>query len=142
MKIKLLIGFIICTLLASLNIGFVKIFPKNMHCFSWPITINFFVFFLYWFDKRQAMKSGIRIPNTILYILAIVGGIIGTLAGMYSFRHKTKKILYILNMWVIFIIYIVSIYSFFHWSELQVAIGDWFESIINAIFQAFGLDKQ
>jgi len=137
MKITLLIGFIICTILVALNIGFVKIFPENMYLFSWPITINFFVFFLYWFDKRQSIKNGIRIPNTILYILAITGGIVGSLAGMYCFRHKTKKIIYILNMWVIFILYIIVFCSYFYWSELQILLGDWFEAILNSIYSKF-----
>ncbi|KPA11360.1 membrane protein containing DUF1294, partial [Candidatus Magnetomorum sp. HK-1] len=111
MQIKLLIGFIICTILIVLNIGYFKIFPEDFHLFSWPITVNIFTFFLYWFDKRQSTKNSIRIPNVIMYILAIFGGIFGTLMGMYCFRHKTKKIVYILNMWVILILYGIAYYG-------------------------------
>ncbi len=32
-----------------------------------------------------------RIPEKSLFLLAIVGGSVGLLAGMYSFRHKTRK---------------------------------------------------
>jgi len=133
MKIKMLIGFIVATILIALNIGFVKIFPENMYLFSWPITVNFFVFFLYWFDKRQSIKNGIRMPNSILYVLAITGGIVGSLTGMYCFRHKTKKIIYILNMWVIFIVYLIVFYAWFNWSELQVIFGDWFAAMFNQV---------
>jgi uncharacterized membrane protein YsdA (DUF1294 family) len=129
----MLIGFIITTILIALNIGFVKIFPENMYLFSWPITVNFFVFFLYWFDKRQSIKNGIRMPNSILYVLAITGGIVGSLTGMYCFRHKTKKIIYILNMWVIFIVYLIVFYAWFNWSELQVIFGDWFAAMFNQV---------
>jgi uncharacterized membrane protein YsdA (DUF1294 family) len=129
----MLIGFIVATILIALNIGFVKIFPENMYLFSWPITVNFFVFFLYWFDKRQSIKNGIRMPNSILYVLAITGGIVGSLTGMYCFRHKTKKIIYILNMWVIFIVYLIVFYAWFNWSELQVIFGDWFAAMFNQV---------
>jgi uncharacterized membrane protein YsdA (DUF1294 family) len=138
MRIKLLIGFIISTILVIMNIGFLKVFPDEFHLFSWPVTLNVFTFFLYWFDKRQSIKNGIRIPNMIMYILAITGGIIGTLMGMYCFRHKTKKIIYILNMWVILILYGVAVYAYFHISDIQQYLVQLLDHMKQYIYSFFG----
>ena len=48
--------------------------------------INFYV----WVDKQQAIKQQWRISEKTLFILAIFGGAIGGVFGMYLFRHKTK----------------------------------------------------
>lgn len=54
------------------------------------IGINVLTFLLYGIDKWKAQKSKWRIPEETLIWLAIVGGSIGALLGMYIFRHKTK----------------------------------------------------
>ncbi len=41
-------------------------------------------------DKRRAKKHLWRIPERTLFFLSALGGSIGTWAGMYAFRHKTK----------------------------------------------------
>ena len=42
-------------------------------------------------DKRKAKRGSWRIPEQTLFIITAIGGGIGTIAGMYKFRHKTKK---------------------------------------------------
>lgn len=42
-------------------------------------------------DKRLARKKRRRIPEAALILSAVLGGGIGALAGMYLFRHKTRK---------------------------------------------------
>ena len=54
------------------------------------IVINILTFLLYGIDKWKAQKGKWRIPEETLIWLAIVGGSIGALIGMYLFRHKTK----------------------------------------------------
>ena len=44
-----------------------------------------------WYDKHQAKKDRWRISEKTLFILALIGGSIGGIAGMYTFKHKTKK---------------------------------------------------
>jgi len=119
MKVVWLIGFILFTILVTLNIVFIKFTPENIHIYTWPITINVFAFFLHWFDKRQSITKSIRIPNIIFYIIALSGGILGSLMGLYCFRHKTKKILYVLNLWIIFIFYTLAIYIFYNFDEVK-----------------------
>lgn len=54
------------------------------------ILINAVAFFLMLADKQKAKKKQWRIPETTLIGSALIGGSIGALAGMYTFRHKTK----------------------------------------------------
>ena len=56
------------------------------------IVINLIGFFVMWLDKRKAIKGSWRIPEKTLFLITALGGGIGTIAGMYTFRHKTKKL--------------------------------------------------
>lgn len=55
------------------------------------LLVNLFTFFLLAEDKKRAKKDMWRIPERTLVLFALFGGSIGALAGMYVFRHKTKK---------------------------------------------------
>lgn len=61
------------------------------------IVINLFGFFIMWLDKRKARKGKWRIPEKTLFIITALGGGIGTIAGMYVFRHKTQKIAFVIG---------------------------------------------
>ena len=54
------------------------------------ILVNAVAFFLMLADKQKAKKKQWRIPEATLMASALIGGSIGALAGMYTFRHKTK----------------------------------------------------
>ncbi|WP_431027484.1 DUF1294 domain-containing protein [Lysinibacillus sp. LZ02] len=41
-------------------------------------------------DKQKAIKNEWRIAEKTLFTIAIFGGAIGGVLGMYLFRHKTK----------------------------------------------------
>lgn len=53
--------------------------------------VNALAFLLMLADKRKAQKKLWRIPEATLMTTAVIGGSIGALAGMYTFRHKTRK---------------------------------------------------
>lgn len=40
-------------------------------------------------DKRKAVKQRRRIPESTLFLLAVIGGSVGGILGIYAFRHKT-----------------------------------------------------
>lgn len=76
------------------------------------IVINIIGFFIMWLDKRKAIKGSWRIPEKTLFIITALGGGIGTTAGMYTFRHKTQKIQFVIGFPVITILEIVAIIYF------------------------------
>lgn len=55
------------------------------------IVINIVSLLCYKFDKWLAKKQLSRISENWLLCLAIVGGGLGSLFGMFLFRHKTRK---------------------------------------------------
>ena len=52
------------------------------------VVINLVTFLAMFSDKRKAEKARRRIPERTLFMLVAIGG---GIAGMYVFRHKTKK---------------------------------------------------
>ncbi|MBP5594127.1 MAG: DUF1294 domain-containing protein [Pseudobutyrivibrio sp.] len=58
-------------------------------------------------DKKKAINNQWRIPEKSLFLVSIIGGSIGTLAGMYLFRHKTKHWYFVVGMPLILIAHVV-----------------------------------
>ena len=71
------------------------------------IIINIFAFLAMFIDKRKAQKGKWRIPENTLLLLALIGGSIGALVVMYTFRHKTKKLRFTIGFPVILILQII-----------------------------------
>ena len=57
----------------------------------WLVSVNILSFLNIWLDKSLAGRSVVRIPEGVLVFLCFAGGVIGHLAGMHIFRHKTRK---------------------------------------------------
>ena len=76
------------------------------------IAINLFGFFMMWLDKRKAKKGAWRIPERTLFIITGLGGGIGTIAGMYTFRNKTQKLGFVIGFPLITILEIVAVIWF------------------------------
>jgi len=49
------------------------------------------------------------VPEKTLFLLAIIGGSIGSIAGMYAFRHKTKHWYFKIGLPLILILQIAAI---------------------------------
>lgn len=60
------------------------------------IFINTFLFLLFGLDKYKAIKNKWRIKERDLILSAFFGGSIGALLGMIIFRHKIKRIKFII----------------------------------------------
>lgn len=67
-------------------------------------------------DKSKARKHEWRIPERTLFLVSIFGGSIGTWAGMYLFRHKTKHWYFVLGMPFILMVQIGVIF----WAYMQL----------------------
>ena len=57
---------------------------------AYVIVVSLVLFILMYTDKQKAIKQQWRISEKTLFTLAIFGGAIGGVLGMYIFRHKTK----------------------------------------------------
>jgi uncharacterized membrane protein YsdA (DUF1294 family) len=75
------------------------------------ITINIITFIIFGIDKLKAIKKKNRIKNITLFTLSILGGSIGSLLGMYLFRHKTKTWYYVYGIPSILILQIIVFYK-------------------------------
>ena len=73
------------------------------------IVINLIGFYMMWSDKRRAKWGNWRIPEQTLFVVTALGGGIGTIAGMYTFRHKTKKLKFTIGLPAILILEIIFV---------------------------------
>ena len=75
--------------------------------FSWQgaviylIVINMIGFLAMWIDKVKAKRGSWRIPEKTLFTITFLGGGFGTIAVMYTFRHKTNKLYFTIGFPVI-----------------------------------------
>lgn len=76
---------------------------------GYVIIMNLIGFFLMGIDKRKAIKRAFRIPESTLFIVALIGGSLGSLLGMYVFRHKTRHWYFVYGMPAILILHIIAI---------------------------------
>lgn len=74
------------------------------------LLINAVSFLLMLIDKYKARKNLWRIRESTLIITAALGGSIGALMGMYTFRHKTKHLRFTLGIPIILAIQLLIAY--------------------------------
>jgi len=81
-------------------------------------------FAAYGLDKRRAGNGSRRIPEQTLHILALLGGWPGALLGQRQFRHKTKKLSFLIVFWCVVVLHVAVVgtaaYVFFG-NQLQSA---------------------
>ncbi|MBR4529877.1 MAG: DUF1294 domain-containing protein [Lachnospiraceae bacterium] len=58
------------------------------------------------FDKNLARQGEFRIPESVLFCIALIGGSAGSLIGMYVFHHKTKKWRFVIGMPLILFVWV------------------------------------
>lgn len=73
------------------------------------IIINIIGFAIMYIDKQKAKKGKWRIPEKTIFIVTALGGGIGTISGMYAFRHKTQKLNFTIGLPFITILEIIGI---------------------------------
>lgn len=85
------------------------------------IALNLIGFALMGIDKYKAKKRAFRIPEATLFIVAVIGGSIGSLIGMYAFRHKTRHWYFVYGMPFILIVQIILIIALLN-APFQVSV--------------------
>ena len=65
------------------------------------VLINFVLFLTMAIDKSKAKRDKRRVQEATLFLMALLGGSIGGIAGMYCFRHKTRHMSFVIGFPVI-----------------------------------------
>ena len=81
------------------------------------LIMNILGYLSMWSDKRRAIRGKYRISEKTLFIIAILGGSIGSILGMQKFRHKTKHWYFKYGMpfvLIVQIVLVVVIYNYFY----------------------------
>jgi uncharacterized membrane protein YsdA (DUF1294 family) len=55
------------------------------------VVLNLLSFALFGVDKSRARRGAWRISESTLLLSALVSGTVGAWAGVFGFRHKTRK---------------------------------------------------
>lgn len=63
-------------------------------------------------DKSKAKRGAWRIPEKTLFLIAILGGSVGSILGMKQFRHKTKHKSFTIGMPAILLVQVLVILYF------------------------------
>ena len=71
------------------------------------LSINISTLLLFAWDKRSARVNELRVPESVLLILALFGGTPAVLIGMMLFRHKTRDRTFIPPLTLVVILQIV-----------------------------------
>ena len=79
---------------------------KYIRIIGYLVVMNIVGIAVMGIDKSKAKRGAWRIKEATLFGVSIIGGSIGTLLGMYMFRHKTKHIYFVIGMPLILILHI------------------------------------
>lgn len=63
-------------------------------------------------DKSFSRSDSRRIPEVVLYVVALFGGSPGLLAGTHIFKHKTRKAPFQFTLLIIFVLQIWLVRTF------------------------------
>lgn len=71
---------------------------------SYLVLINILGFIIMGVDKSKARNHDWRIPESSFFIIALIGGSIGSILGMHIFHHKTRHWYFKIGLPVILVI--------------------------------------
>ncbi len=77
------------------------------------LTTNIVTFTLVLLDKIAASAKMRRIPEKVLYVATFFGGSIGMLVGMFTIRHKSRKVSFQLMVGVLVLLQMVIVLWYF-----------------------------
>lgn len=76
------------------------------------ITINLISILTFSMDKSQAKNNKRRVPEKILHLMELLGGVFGIMVFMYVIHHKSSKWQYYIISYIILIIWILGLQYF------------------------------
>lgn len=103
---------VLALILAAILFVLLLVYTELTVFLMWLIAWGGATFFLFGIDKMQAKLGNWRIPEQVLLIFILVGGVVGGLLGMIVFWHKIRKPVF----WLVIVIS----------SIIQLAVSRWF----------------
>ena len=76
---------------------------------SLVLVMSLACFVAYGWDKGRAANGSRRVPEQTLHILALFGGWPGALLGQRHFRHKTKKLSFLIVFWCVVVLHVAVV---------------------------------
>ena len=92
------------------------------------LVVNLTGLLFFYADKQKAIQHRYRIPERRLFFIALAGGAVGCLAGMYLFHHKTKHARFVIGMPLLSLIWLLIIFAFFRSANSDSA-GPFFHTL-------------
>jgi len=77
---------------------------------TYLLIINTICFCQFALDKRRSQQGAWRISERDLLLSAIIGGSLGGLIGMYTFRHKTRHSKFRVGMPLILLVQVILLF--------------------------------
>ena len=94
----------------NITLAFWTFFYEHKYIIVYLGIINVVAFVAYAIDKFNAMEHRTRIRIVTLLALAFVGGSVGAILAMYTFRHKINKDYFTVGVPLIMIMQVVVIF--------------------------------
>lgn len=89
---------------------------------AYLFVVNLVNFILMGVDKRKAQNHDWRIPEITFFIWALMGGALGGILGMYTFRHKTRHAKFVFGLPVIGILELIAVIAVICLMDLSIKI--------------------
>lgn len=91
LKIPSLFFLLIFGFFGACFVGILRVYSPLAWYQALFISMNIIGVISMGLDKSFSRSASLRVPETVLYILATLGGSAGILLGCHIFKHKTKK---------------------------------------------------
>jgi len=116
-------AFIRYALLSMVSFGLLFfLFRFRIHLspiLAYIATINAVGFMMYAFDKFLAKRNWLRVPESLLHLLAFAGATPAAIVAQQLFWHKTTKRSFQVMFWLIAFVQVVLVYVVVYTDLLQ-----------------------
>lgn len=116
-------AFIRYALLSIVSFAFLFfLFKFRIHLqpiWAYIATINVVGFVMYGLDKFLAKRSWLRVPESLLHLLAFAGATPAAIAAQQLFWHKTTKRSFQVMFWLIALVQVAVVYVVVYTDLLQ-----------------------
>ena len=99
------VGIVLVGALGGLMYAYTPLPP----IFIYLAALTIVAFLLCGYDKKVAGREATRVPEIVLFAIALLGGSAGLLIGMKTFRHKTRKVSFRIVVGVILALQAVAV---------------------------------